>query len=114
MSNCLEMLRTLRRPRLLIQAAQIGAAAYRRDIHMRKHIEAGAAPCPADLLIQLIDLEADLNDRRLQGEASYSVSDHVDILAARLLCAAHPSTVKAFLHFVESRQNVETRVMNDC
>lgn len=104
----LDRLEALRRPRLLIQAARIGAQDYRRDIHLYRHLGTRPLPRPGAALTDLLTREADMNDRRRRNDAVYSVMDHVDILIAmmgeaRLLRAAHPaqaqpnaSGIKAF------------------
>lgn len=94
MNDILTMLDSLRRPRLLIQAARIGARDYRRDVHLRRYAGFGALPRSGEVLIQLIAVESDLNARRKSADAGYSVSDHVDVLIAmmgeaHLLRAAH-------------------------
>ena len=43
MNDLLMKLDTLKRPRLLIRAARIGMAEYRRDVHLRRHLGQGAA-----------------------------------------------------------------------
>jgi len=95
MNHILTMLDSLRRPRLLIQAARIGAAEYRRAIHLRRHLGPGRLPRSGEALMQLLEIEAHMDARRKTGEATYSATDHVDILIvmmgeARLLRAAHP------------------------
>ncbi len=97
MNHILTMLDTLRRPRLLIQAARIGAAEYRRDIHLRRHLGPRRLPRSGEALMQLMEIEAQLDQRRKAGEATYCATDHVDILIvmmgeARLLRAAHLSS----------------------
>jgi len=94
MTHILQMLDSLRRPRLLIQAARIGASEYRRDIHLRRHTGAGRLPRSGEALMHLIDKETMLNTQRKSGDGTYSATDHVDILIAmmgeaRLLRAAH-------------------------
>jgi hypothetical protein len=93
-NHILAMLDQLRRPRLLIQAARIGAVDYRRDIHLRRHLGHGPLPRSGESLMQLIEKEAQLDSQRRSGEASYSVSEHVEVLIAmmgeaRLMRAAH-------------------------
>lgn len=95
MHDILTMLDALRRPRLLIQAARIGAAEYRRSTHLPRHLGHGGLPRSGPALLRLMEMENELNDRRLGHEAAYSATDHVDILIAmmgeaRLLRAAHP------------------------
>ena len=84
MNHILNMLDSLRRPRLLIQAARIGASDYRRDLHLRRHLGAGRLPRHGEALVHLMELESDLNDRRLSADASYMATEHVDILIAML------------------------------
>lgn len=94
MNHILTMLDQLRRPRLLIQAARIGAVDYRRDIHLRRHLGPGPLPRSGESLLHLIEREAQINAQRRAGEAGYSVSNHVEVLIAmmgeaRLMRTAH-------------------------
>lgn len=94
MHSLLDHLQKLHRPRLLIQAARIGAATYQRGPTLKRLLgPAGKLPVNADALTQIIELERILNDQRLANEASYCAADHVDLLIAmmgeaRLLRAA--------------------------
>ena len=90
----LQQLDTLHRPRLLIQAARIGAADYRRDTHLRCITGPGRLPGPEEALPRLIRAEANLNEMRRLGIATYSVTEHVGVLIAmmgeaRALRSAH-------------------------
>ncbi len=94
MTYLLGKLDGLHRPRLLIQAARIGAADYRRDTHLRQITGSGRLPRPDIALLKLIEVEANLNEMRRSGHATYSVTDHVGVLIAmmgeaRVLRAAH-------------------------
>lgn len=96
MTDLLTMLNTLRRPRLLIRAARIGAAEYRRDAHLRRHLGYGALPRSAAALSRLVDMEAALEELRRERAAGYSATRHVEILIAmmgeaRILRTAHPA-----------------------
>lgn len=84
MKHLLESLNALRRPRLLIQAARIGAATYRRDLHLRRVLgPEGMAHGPAALAM-LMEMEAAMNAARNAGGASYCAADHVDLLIAMM------------------------------
>ncbi|SLN12561.1 hypothetical protein PEL8287_00409 [Roseovarius litorisediminis] len=94
MNDILTMLDSLRRPRLLIRAARFGAAEYRRDSHLRRHLGYGRLPRSGPALLRLIEIESELNNQRVESDASYSVSHHVDVLIAmmgeaRILRVAH-------------------------
>ena len=94
MNHILTMLDQLRRPRLLIQAARIGAVEYRRDLHLRRHLGPGPLPRSGESLMRLIEKEAQLNTKRRDGDAGYSIAEHVEVLIAmmgeaRLMRTAH-------------------------
>lgn len=94
MNHILTMLDQLRRPRLLIQAARIGAVEYRRDLHLRRHLGPGPLPRSGESLMRLIEKEAQLNAQRRDGDAGYSIAEHVEVLIAmmgeaRLMRTAH-------------------------
>ncbi|MFC4671741.1 DUF6477 family protein [Seohaeicola nanhaiensis] len=96
MQDILTILNRLRRPRLLIRAARIGAREYSRDRHLRRLLGYTTLPRPASALLRLMDLERDLDDRRRQDDAGYSLSRHLDLLIAmmgeaQLVAATRPS-----------------------
>lgn len=82
MTDFHEILRNLRRPRLLINAARFGLADYRRDRDLRRLLGATALPSPERALHRLIDEEAHLERTRKEGAASYSLTRHLEILIA--------------------------------
>ena len=84
MRDLLGMLQSLRRPRLLIRAARIGAQDYRRDPHLHRILGYGALPRSGVALMRLMEMEADLEDRRVAGDAGYSISRHVEVLCAMM------------------------------
>lgn len=93
MKDVLTTLESLQRPRLLIQAARIGAQDYRRASHLRRHLGPEPQPCSSQALIRLIGMEKELDSQRIADDAAYSPLRHVDILIAmmgeaRLLRAA--------------------------
>ena len=80
MSDFQSLLANLRRPRLLIRAARFGLADYRRDRDLRRLI--GQIATPDRAVAQLISEEEQLEEDRRAGEASYSVTRHIEILIA--------------------------------
>ena len=80
MSDLQSLLANLRRPRLLIRAARFGLADYRRDRDLRRLI--GQIATPDRAVAQLISEEEQLEEDRRAGEASYSVTRHIEILIA--------------------------------
>ena len=84
MNDILKALDSLRRPRLLIRAARIGAAEYRRDAHLRRHFGYGALPRSAAALAQLVEMEAAVNRQRHEDRTRYSAAHHVEILIAMM------------------------------
>lgn len=84
MNELLMKLDGLRRPRLLIRAARIGLAEYRRNVHLPRHLGQGPLPRSSAALARLVELESDLNDQRRTRDAGYSTVKHVDILIAMM------------------------------
>ncbi len=95
MNDILHRLDALRRPRLLIRTARIGAEDYRRDIHLPRLLGHGGLPRNAAALERLMDIEAGMDQSRREGEAGYSTIRHVEVMIAvmgeaRLLRAMQP------------------------
>ncbi|MBO9466793.1 hypothetical protein TRP8649_02875 [Pelagimonas phthalicica] len=84
MKDILSILKDLRRPRLLIRAARIGAQDYRRDPQLHRLLGYGNLPRPGAALMRLMEIEADLNDKRTGDDSGYSVSRHVEVLVAMM------------------------------
>ncbi|OIQ37397.1 MAG: hypothetical protein BM558_13005 [Roseobacter sp. MedPE-SW] len=82
MQDLLSRLNTLHRPRLLVRTARIGAASYSRDRDLRRILGYGQAPRPAVAILRLLDLEHEVNQQRLNGDAGYAITHHVEILIA--------------------------------
>ena len=82
MTDIMQLLSSLRRPRLLIRAARFGIADYNRERDLKRLIREPSAPAPERALTRLMSEEAHLEDTRTNGDASYSVARHVDILIA--------------------------------
>ncbi|KIC48690.1 DUF6477 family protein [Tateyamaria sp. ANG-S1] len=82
MQDILTMLSTLRRPRLLMRAARIGAEDYRRGAHLPRLLGYGQLPRHGAALMRLIEIEGELNAQRMTDDSSYSLLRHIDILIA--------------------------------
>ena len=74
------LLAELRRPQLLIRAARCGLADYRRDRDLRRLLD--GQPSPDRAVRRLLHEEERLEDIRKAGEASYSVTRHIEVLIA--------------------------------
>ncbi len=82
MQDLLTQIAALRRPRLLIRAARIGAQTYRREARLPRLLGYGVTLRLGPTLMRLMALEAEMNDRRENGDAGYSIAVHVDLLIA--------------------------------
>ena len=80
MSDFRTILSELRRPRLLMRAARFGMEEYRRDRDLRHLINGNMQPERA--VPRLLSEEALLEDTRRRGDATYSVSRHIEVLIA--------------------------------
>ncbi|WP_045389240.1 DUF6477 family protein [Falsirhodobacter sp. alg1] len=69
----------LRRPRLLIRTARLGINDYRRERDLRRLTD---TPNPESALPRLLAQEENLEQTRLAGDASYSVTRHIEVLIA--------------------------------
>ncbi|MFU8881450.1 MAG: DUF6477 family protein [Rhodobacterales bacterium] len=99
MSDILNRLDRLRRPRLLIRAARIGAEDYRRDIHLPRLLGHGGLPRHIKALSHLMEMEAAMDASRRAQEANYSMIQHVEVMIAviaeaRILRASQPTLLR--------------------
>ncbi|MFT6459531.1 DUF6477 family protein [Pseudophaeobacter arcticus] len=84
MQDLLSRLKTLHRPRLLVRTARIGAGNYSRERDLRRILGTEKPARPAAAIMRLLDLEHEVNQQRLSGDAGYAISRHVEILIALL------------------------------
>jgi len=82
MMDLLGRLSALHRPRLLIRAARIGARDYRRDRHLPRLLGFGNLPKTPLAVLQLIELEQPMDQRRCDGDPGYSLTRHVELMIA--------------------------------
>lgn len=84
MNNTQAAIATIRRPKLLVRAARMGAADFRRDRDLRKLIGGERLPSPQNAIPALLELEETLNQNRLEGDVTYRVERHIMTLIALL------------------------------
>ncbi len=82
MTDIMQVLANIRRPRLLIRAARFGIAEYNRDRDLKRVMKTATPPSPIKAVNSLIAEEARLEETRQAGDAAYSVARHVDVLIA--------------------------------
>ena len=78
----LDMLKGLRRPRMLVRAARHGLADYNREQMLRRLLPGEALPQPGQAFKKLAEREAILDQTRRDGGAAYSVARHIEVLVA--------------------------------
>ena len=78
-------LAAMRRPRLLVRAARHGTTDYDRARALPRLLDMPAGTQPERALSALMDAEAEVEDRRKGGLATYSVTRHIELLAALMV-----------------------------
>jgi hypothetical protein len=84
MTDLLSSVAGLRRPRTLIQAARHGLDDYSRTRDLVRVMRTETPPSPDRAVAQLLDEEERIEDRRLSGDASYSITRHIEVLIAMM------------------------------
>lgn len=82
MTDFRALLADMKRPRMLIRAARFGLGDYRRERDLRRLINAEAMPTLERSLPRLLSEEGRLEETRRAGDASYSISRHIEVLIA--------------------------------
>jgi len=77
-------LRTLRRPKLLLDAAKYGLKTYKRTTSLKRYLGGVPASKGAGALSQLMTLESEMEATRLIQCSSYSAQRHIGVLTALL------------------------------
>ncbi len=80
MTDFRALLADLRRPRMLICAARCGLGDYRRERDLRRLIDVVAPPERS--LTRLLCEEERIEEIRRNGDTSYSVARHIEVLIA--------------------------------
>lgn len=89
MSQIPSKLSCLFRPRLLMRAARFGLRHYDRTRHLPRLLGDARVNSGLYNATKLMDLEAELDCKRTERDASYSAQRHVDILTALLAEIEH-------------------------
>ena len=84
MTDLMTRLATMRRPRLLLQAARHGLIDYDRDRDLKRVLRAASCPAPVEAMDVLIDEETRLEEVRQSGDAAYNLVRHIEVLIAIL------------------------------
>lgn len=82
MNDLINLVHALRRPQLLIRAARHGLCDYNRGRALKRLTRMPTLPSPRGAVQSLLGVESDLEDARQNGDASYNVSRHVEVLIA--------------------------------
>ena len=84
MNDFLSGICKIRRPKLLMDAARRGIRDYNKDKFMERFDKSLKSRNAKSALLALLPLENSLEIARVNGDASYSPSRHVEILIAVL------------------------------
>jgi hypothetical protein len=84
MRDLIGMISALKRPGILVRTAKIGADEYRRDVHLRRILKSEAPAKTGEAILRILEIESEINERRIANHAEYSVAEHVDVLIALL------------------------------
>jgi len=76
------LLKNLKRPKLLVQAARFGIDDFRRETDLPRLLGTSKTLGPTEAIFQLIDLEGELNEERTSHATTYSFARHIDTLTA--------------------------------
>lgn len=78
-------LKSIRRPKLLMQAARYNLQRYDRTRHLSRVIQGGVLNLgPSEALFRLMEEERVQNDQRQNVMAGYDISHHILVLTAML------------------------------
>lgn len=86
MCEARSLLENLRRPALLVQAAQIGLTDYDRDRSLPQLLpDMPGARSTRDTFDRLSVREAEMDEARRANAATYSVARHIEVLVALIV-----------------------------
>jgi len=74
----------MKRPRILVKAAQICAQTYEREKVLKRILHCTSLPTHAGAIAKIQEHEELQNEARLTGDASYKVQHHITLLGALL------------------------------
>ncbi len=84
MFKIIDILQSLKRPKILVRAARLGLAEYNRDRELRRITKTTQNTNPQAVFARLLAHEHHLEDARCNGDASYSIQHHIQVLTAVL------------------------------
>ena len=84
MQDIVSLVAKLRRPRLLTRAARHGLPHYRRGTHLSRLLQSPGPWRSGRAIMRLLELEAELDERRRLKDANYTPTRHVEVLIALL------------------------------
>lgn len=84
MTDILSIVADLRRPQLLIKAARCGMTEYNRNRDLKRLMRVLSIPSPDRALSALLAEEERLEETRKAGDATYSITRHIEVLIAML------------------------------
>ncbi len=84
MLNIIDILNGLKRPKILVRAARLSLEEYNRDRELRRITKTSQNTCQDSVFDRLLAHENYLEDARCNGDASYSIQRHIQVLTAML------------------------------
>lgn len=82
MTRIFSSLIAIRRPQTLMRAARFGLEEYNRERDLKRLTKQPKTPTPHKALTTLVALEETLEANRKEGYGTYSVANHIEVLAA--------------------------------
>ncbi len=82
MTDTFNRISALRRPRLLIRAARVGLAEYKRERDLCRLMATSHIPSPENAVESLLNEEEALERTRQDGCTGYSALRHIEVLIA--------------------------------
>lgn len=79
----------LNRPRLLAHTAKLAAEAYHRERHLTPFLKSSRLPSHGAAILELMEVEQQQNAMRQRADLDYSLTDHINVLAAIIGEARH-------------------------
>ena len=82
MTDLMSLLKSLKRPRILIRAARFGISDYSRSRDLCRILKTTSMPAPGPAIVKLMSEESLLESKRKAGDRSYKISQHVLVMIA--------------------------------
>lgn len=84
MKDIFGLIATRSRPRVFNTAARIGAQDYSRQRHLPRLLKCDSLPRSGEAIMRLLDLEADMDERRRAKAPDYRQTRHLELMIAIL------------------------------